>query len=617
MSKLYRVRGAGLPAAGDAAELVPGSNRAGGEAKPTSEQIRERKKRPDKDPRVMRGAKTRKAQAKRLVQYAKKLSTDGFRKDEVEKVRQLAEKYLTDDHGRYEPELQKALRQIDKALRPTFTKGGTQRFQTLVAEVGAKLADKREIAMPESDTSFWQMREIPLLNFNSTPKLPKKVDYVVIGSGLAGASAALGMLDAVKAGKDVAVLEMEDAPARQASGRNGGNFEAIAENFYGDYEGLTKERYDYLKQLYRGQRVPDEVLRREAQKEADFHIQWGKANGALLKSTIEKYGIDADFQPHGWVRIAEDAVEEAALKHEVAQLKEHHVNAEFWPAEKMREVLKIPAKFGGRVVPDNGNYHPGKYVDGAMKAAVDAGVKFYTKTKVTGIEPKPDGVVIHTNKGDIRAERVVVATNAFTSELFPELKAIQYYQSQIMNMEHVQDTIGGRTVTEAKGDLYYNFPKAARYTDEEGVERGMAHVGGGLDRPGKNPHQLRRSKAVLDLVKDKTDKRFPDTKGQPPSRVWTGPMAFTPDRFPVLGFLDRPAADAKNDDERLKSLNRIVITAGFNGYGGTQALQAGFVAAKMALTGQQTPEAPREMVSPQRFLQKQPLFDTTRDGKKH
>src|SRR5262249_22711913 len=160
--------------------------------------------------------------------------------------------------------------------------------------------------------------------------------------------------------------------------------------------------------LYRGQAVPDEALRREAKKEANFHIEWGRANAAVLKSTIEKYGIAADFQPHGWVRIAEDAAEEAALKREVEQLNGHHVKPEFGPAEKLREVLKIPAKFGGRVVPDNGNYHPGKYVDGAMQAAVDAGVKYYTKTKVTGIEPKADGVIIHTNRGDIRAERVVV-----------------------------------------------------------------------------------------------------------------------------------------------------------------------------------------------------------------
>jgi glycine/D-amino acid oxidase-like deaminating enzyme len=195
----------------------------------------------------------------------------------------------------------------------------------------------------------------------------------------------------------------------------------------------------------------------------------------------------------------------------------------------------------------------------------------------------------------------VVATNAFTSELFPELDAIKYYQSQIMNLEHVANTIGGRTVTEAKGDLYYNFPGSKRYVDQEGQERGMAHLGGGLDRPGKNPHHLRRSKAVMDLVKDKTDARFPDTKGQPPTRVWTGPMAFTPDRFPVIGFLQRNELDS----------NRIIIAQACNGYGGTQAIEAGLVAAKMAISGETPPEASPEMISPNRFLTDQPLFDTS------
>ena len=55
--------------------------------------------------------------------------------------------------------------------------------------------------------------------------------------------------------------------------------------------------------------------------------------------------------------------------------------------------------------------------------------------------------------------RVVVATNAFTSELIPELKAIRPYQSQIMMTEHAPDRARGRVVTSEYGPTFFNQPR--------------------------------------------------------------------------------------------------------------------------------------------------------------
>jgi glycine/D-amino acid oxidase-like deaminating enzyme len=154
------------------------------------------------------------------------------------------------------------------------------------------------------------------------------------------------------------------------------------------------------------------------------------------------------------------------------------------------------------------------------------------------------------------------------------------------------------TVTEKKGDLYYNFPRATQYVDGQSVRRGVLHVGGGLDRPAPAPEDLQRSGAVLGLVKAGTDRRFPDTRGQPPSRVWTGPMAFTPDRVPVIGFLRRGGADPRS----------LIVAAGFNGYGGSYCVEAGYSAVELARTGEVLSEVPEDVFSPQRFLVQVPLF---------
>jgi glycine/D-amino acid oxidase-like deaminating enzyme len=88
------------------------------------------------------------------------------------------------------------------------------------------------------------------------------------------------------------------------------------------------------------------------------------------------------------------------------------------------------------------------------------------------------------------------------------------------------------------------------------------------------------------------DRFFPELHGQPPSAEWVGPMAFTPDQLPVIGFL-RPG---------------VIIAAGFNGYGGSYTTAAGQAAAHMALTGTTPDWVPEDVFSPRRLLVHHPLF---------
>ncbi|HEX8682874.1 MAG TPA: FAD-dependent oxidoreductase [Ardenticatenaceae bacterium] len=499
---------------------------------------------------------------------------------------------LLDAHGRALPELQEALLTIEAALRPRFSGGAAAAFQGWVAAVGGRM--RGPIALPEDDTPFWQLDPNPLAGFRSAERLPEQVDLLIIGAGLTGASAAYHALDLVGQGQRVAVVEMGE-PCSQASGRNGGNFELIPENFFGQYEGLVRERYKFLKAVY--PRLDEETLRVQADRQAALIIGFGTRNGARFDRIVTEEKLDCDYSPRGWLRIAESAEEERALGGEV-ELVGDPSRLVTWDRERIAAELGLRAYFGGRNAPKSGNYHPRKFVIGLLRAALERGVELYARLRVdavvTGAGPSP---IVCTAEGDIVARRVIVATNAFTSQLFPELAQIECYQSQIMNLEHVTDSLKGMTVTEKKGDLYYNFPGERRYVDAEGVTRGMLHVGGGLDRPAPLPEDLQRSASVLGLTKAGIDRRFPETRGQPPSRVWTGPMAFTPDRLPVMGFLRRGG-----DPQAL------VIAAGFNGYGGSYCVEAGYTAVEMIRRGAALPEVPEDVFSPHRFLVEGPLF---------
>src|SRR5215471_21479707 len=107
----------------------------------------------------------------------------------------------------------------------------------------------------------------------------------------------------------------------------------------------------------------------------------------------------------------------------------------------------------------------------------------------------------------------------------------------------------------------------------------------------RNPSSRRRSPQVHARLLGLRDQFYPELQGQPPSAEWVGPMGFTPDQLPAIGFL-RPG---------------VIVAAGFNGYGGTYTTAAGQAAAIMSMTDQAPVWAPEDVFSPRRLLHDEPL----------
>jgi glycine/D-amino acid oxidase-like deaminating enzyme len=449
-----------------------------------------------------------------------------------------------------------------------------------------------EIPLPVDDQPFWFRSGNPLANYQSQPDLPSAADVVVIGAGLTGASTAYHLAaDAAAHRLRVVILDAGD-PAGEASGRNGGNFELIPENSVGAYEGLAKERFDFLSRTYRS--LPREVLQAESERQASLVLGIALRNREILKSIILTEGIKCDFSPRGWLHLACNEAEERGICEEVILAARHGQRVEIWPRSKIRSEFGFDSEYLGRFVPGDGTYHPFKYVCGLFQVALRAGVQLYTRTRVLNINSRNSrNHEIATSRGTIRARNVVVATNAFTSQVFPELAAIRAHQSQIMVTEDVADRARGRVVTCNHGPTFFNQPRTS-------VHRGRAALllGGGADRPMKNPASRRRSLRIHNELLAIRDRFFPELHGRHPSTEWIGPMGFTPDQLPAIGFL-RPG---------------IIVAAGFNGYGGSYTTAAGYAAAEMALTGR-TPEwVPGDVFSPRRLLSAEPLFMTDRQS---
>jgi glycine/D-amino acid oxidase-like deaminating enzyme len=497
-------------------------------------------------------------------------------------VRRLAERIRSRPRDRVARELA----QLDR--EHAFTRSGRGEFQDLLAEFGA--ATEHRIQLPADDEPFWFRCDRPLVDYQSSQQLPESADVVVIGAGLTGASSAYHLAQSARQHR-IVVLDQGD-PAGEASGRNGGNFQLIPENSVGVYEGLAKERLDFLTRLYRT--LPLEVLRAESERQASLVLGIALRNRDLVKSIILRDGIDCDYAPRGWLHLTSTEQEEQGICDEVMLAARHGQKVELWSRARIRAELDLHHDYLARFIPGDGTYHPFKYTCGLLRGALHAGVQLYTRTKVHRIESNgPNRHRLTTSRGTIQTRRVIVATNAFTSRLLPQLHRIRAFQSQIMVTEHAPDRLRGRVVTCNRGPIFMNQPRGY-------VQHGRAPllVGGGSDRPMRNPSSRRRSPRIHHDLLQLRDQFFPELRGCPPSAEWVGAMGFTPDELPAIGFL------------RLG----VIIAAGFNGYGGSYTTAAGYAAAEMALTDA-TPEwVPADVFSPRRLLSRQPMFMSQHDS---
>lgn len=488
---------------------------------------------------------------------------------------------FTDSHGRASAGLARQLQQLEKRKR--FTPAARSLFQTALGVLGIDSRDP--IRMPADDTPYWLRNRHPLAGFRSKSEMPGSTDIVIIGAGLTGTSAAYHLSQAARGGKRIVVLDKSD-PASEASGRNGGNFELLPENSVGIYEGLARERLGFLRRCYPD--VPPEILRIESERQASVVLGLALRNRQLLKQIIEQENIDCDFAPKGWLYLAHTESEEQAICDEVILAAEQRQRIELWSRVKIRSEFGFDREHIGRFIPGDGSYDPFKFVCGLLEKCLASGIELYTRVAVREIKSSDqDHHLVVTEEGEITAGRVIVAVNAFTSRIFPELSAIRPAQSQIAITEFAPDRCRGRIVTSEEGPVYFNQPRAR-------ARNGLAPLllGGGTDRPTDDPSARRRDPRIHAKLLRLREKFYPELKKRPFSAEWVGACGYTPDELPVVGIL-RPG---------------VVIAAGFNGYGGSYFCAAGQAAATIAHTGETPHWLPQDVLSPDRFLARAPLF---------
>lgn len=361
-------------------------------------------------------------------------------------------------------------------------------------------------------------------------------DTVVVGAGFAGLSAAIEL---AQRGHRVVVLEAERVGAG-ASGRNGG--QAIV--------GYAS-----------GQGVFEQQLGR-----ADARRAWDMSLAAvrLIEARTERFGIDCDWV-RGYLYVADSPRKARALLSDLeAQERDGGLVCEVATGPGVQRLIGTQRYHAAAYEAVSGHLHPLKYALGLAAAARSLGVQVFEGSPAVGLSQGPQGVVVRTPQGDVRADHVVLAGNCTLAEHGPQLAPtlaprVMPVGTYIIATEPLDPDLCARLM-----------PRNAAVCDNNFV---LDYFRLSADRRllfgGRVSYTTRTPKGLQALMQARMCQVFPELAGVAVTHVWGGFVDISMNRAPDFGRLG----------------GRVYYLQGFSGHGVALTGLAGQLVAE-AIAGQ-------------------------------
>lgn len=224
-------------------------------------------------------------------------------------------------------------------------------------------------------------------------------DVAVVGGGFTGCSAALHLAEG---GVDAVVLEAEEI-GFGGSGRNVGLVNAGMWVMPDDLPGeLGKIHGDRLLRLL------------------------GDGPRAVF-DIVERHGIDCEVERQGTLHCAVGNKGFAELRERERQWQARGAPVRLLDAGETAAMVGTTAYSGALLDERAGTIQPLAYVRGLARAALAAGARLFTSSPVIAAADEDGTWMLRTPKGVVRARRVIVATDAYTAGIWPEIRQEQVH----------------------------------------------------------------------------------------------------------------------------------------------------------------------------------------------
>lgn len=431
-------------------------------------------------------------------------------------------------------------RMCDLALDPALKIARLQRKRN---RVGASSS-----VQAQHPRSFWLDEALA-----SEPSAPLAVltsdiraDVCIVGGGYTGLWTALRLKEAEPA-LEVVVIE-RDVCAAGASGRNAGYLLSM----WAKYLSLVKVCGE------------EEGLR------------LARASDAAVSDLVAfcaEHGIDADMRHDGWLWVATNAAQQGLWRETVAAIGRHGLAPIVeWPAERAAARCGAPGHIGGAFERNAVRLQPALLGRGLRRVAVARGVRIFEGTPLEALE-HGNPVVLRTPQGRVRAERVVLAMNAWASRWAEIRQSIVVVTGDMIVTPPIPERLAalgwrdGLSISDGRTLLHYY-----RTTRDGRLVYGKGGMSGTFSYGGRVGAEVEGRSEIADFLVEAMHKTFPQLADVGAAQSWRGPVDRSKSGLPLFW--------------RLGGRGNVCCGVGFSGNGIGPCSLAGRILAALALERQ-------------------------------
>jgi len=338
-----------------------------------------------------------------------------------------------------------------------------------------------------------------------------RADVVIVGGGFSGLWTAYHLLQA-DPGMTVVVLEAS-AVGYGASGRNGGFAMTL---------------------IHRGLKVLAETVGDEQAKA--LHLAAEEAIGGIAR-VCEKEGIDAQLQPNGLLTVSNTPLQDALVRSEIETAQRlglggfELLERDAIQAAVHSETLRCAVRERSCTL-----LNPARLVRGLKQAVIRAGGRVFEQTAMERLEEAADGVRVVTPKGEVRAQRALLAANAYSAAIPSLRRYVLPFYSYILLTEPLSDEqwsrvgwAGREGMEDRRTFLHYMRPT---------VDGRMMWAGRDAPyRPNGPDPKYDRDDRVFRRLEETFAWTFPQLHDAKFEYRWGGPIGVTASFMPCAGWL--------------------------------------------------------------------------------